>query len=538
MNRARASAFALLALLALAPVASARPLGIELWTDRGQDAVYQPGDGIQIKVRTSDDAYLLVYEIDSEGYVHLLFPRAFGPNFIEGRQTYRIPNDNSRDQLVVDGPTGEGYIVAIASLDPFEAMPWYLRPYDARAAEVGYIGRAEEEEGVTSDGRIVGDPFVAMERIRRQVLEDPDDREAFGTSYTEYYVHERVRYPRYMCYDCHRPSYWQWWDGFDPYYTTCSVFDFRVNWGWAWGPTYWFNWMPYYVYVVRYDCPPRYKPNSGWCFSSWDGWNRWNQLWSGRLVRHKSDPPANYVPPARYGWENRRPGFQPAHPAPPGFLAATVARGRQVQRMPLIRPADDDQRIVPRNDWRPGGELKRPAVGRMPARETGPGSREGRVEKGREARPGGDLRPAPGREGRGGSPGIERRTWERPGRTPVEERSTWDRPARTPVRDPRPAWTPRDDGNRPEPRPERRIDPAPVQRERPSYAPREGRMERPSYVPRETPRSERSGPRVERAPERPAPRVERSAPPPQKHEPARQEPQKGDRGRDDRGKER
>ena len=30
------------------------------------------------------------------------------------------------------------------------------------------------------------------------------------------------------CNDCHRPGAWAWWDGFDPYYTHCSVVDFSV----------------------------------------------------------------------------------------------------------------------------------------------------------------------------------------------------------------------------------------------------------------------------------------------------------------------
>ena len=44
---------------------------------------------------------------------------------------------------------------------------------------------------MTAEGRIVGDPFVAMERIRRRVLSDPDNDEAFATAYTSYYIHER-----------------------------------------------------------------------------------------------------------------------------------------------------------------------------------------------------------------------------------------------------------------------------------------------------------------------------------------------------------
>ena len=43
-----------------------------------------------------------------------------------------------------------------------------------------------------------------MERIRREVLTSPDDPDAFATSYTDYYTHTEVAYPRYLCNDCHR----------------------------------------------------------------------------------------------------------------------------------------------------------------------------------------------------------------------------------------------------------------------------------------------------------------------------------------------
>ena len=65
---------ALAAMLALATPARADQLGIDISTDRGNDAVYQPGDPLQLHIRVSNDAYVLAYEIDSEGYVKLLYP--------------------------------------------------------------------------------------------------------------------------------------------------------------------------------------------------------------------------------------------------------------------------------------------------------------------------------------------------------------------------------------------------------------------------------------------------------------------------------
>ena len=62
-------------------IAQPRSLGIEVWTDRGDDAVYKPGDEMQVKVRANDDCYMLVYQIDSDGSISVLYPwrRTSGP---------------------------------------------------------------------------------------------------------------------------------------------------------------------------------------------------------------------------------------------------------------------------------------------------------------------------------------------------------------------------------------------------------------------------------------------------------------------------
>jgi len=346
--------------------ASARAFSVDLWTDRGSDAVYRPGETIGIGARASEDAYLLVYEIDAEGNVHLLFPNRRSNGFVEGRREYRLPDDPDQAELVVQGPVGQGYIVAIASLDRFEDLPWYLRPYDPQAESMGYHGGPGEdaEEGITTEGRIVGDPFVAMERIRRRVLPDPEQQESFATAYVDYYVHTQVRYPRYLCNDCHRPGQWQWWDGFDPYYSRCSVFETRVNWSWGWGPSYWFGAVPYYVFVYRNDGPPRYRraAGGGACFSSWDGWRRWKGMWGSDLVRYKSPPPPGYEPPPGFGDVRRR---KRDGPSPPGFAAAgQVKRATGIQPMPIGR-GYEEPRDRERGERGPSGrEVRRMPIGR------------------------------------------------------------------------------------------------------------------------------------------------------------------------------
>lgn len=401
MNRSIPLALAAGALLCLAAgPATARGLGVEVWTDRGNDAVYQPGDGMTVKVRTSDDAWLLVYEIDTEGAVRVLYPDRARGEMVRGQQTLMVPDPRADIELVVQQSVGQSYIVAIASREPFGAMPWYLRPYSAQEEALGYFGGPDDDEGITAEGRIVGDPFVAMERIRRRVLDSPDDDEAFASAYTSYYVHTEVRYPRYVCYDCHRPNRWAWWDGFDPYYTDCSVFTFRVNWSWYWGPSYWFGHVPYYVYVYRPDCPPRYRRHfdSGVWYSAWDGWNRWCDLWGNDgLRRYKTRAPADYIPPAK--WKEVAVRMPAERSKPPGYLGTGRSRDGMSSRLPSGRSRPSGDVPTGRTDA-PGGRTRwsddtpvRPSGDRQPARRDDREGDAGRVQ--RPERDRGERQPAP-----------------------------------------------------------------------------------------------------------------------------------------------
>jgi hypothetical protein len=392
MNR-RWLGWLLPAALVLSPVmAFADEAKVDVWTDKGDEGVYQPGEHMDLRVRTAEDAWLLVYEIDTEGHVQLLYPYRGSSGYVEGRTTYRLPPDEMGVNLVVQQSVGQSYIVAIASTERFNELPWYLRPYDAQGQSVGYEPARDDEDGITPDGRIVGDPFVAMEKIRRRVLQYPEDGETFATSYTTYYVHDRVRYPRYICYDCHRPGRWAWWTGFDPYYTTCSVFDFQVNGMWAWGPNYWYGSVPYFYYVPRVDGPPRYAAyrRNHARYSAWNGWSYWHRAWSAALVRYKSAPPRNYVPPSR--WPQHGGGAT----LPPGFLAANLP-GKTRQVVGHDRPGDAHD--PGRGDGRRGGggddghrnagdeTISRHPVDRSPAGQA-PGEGEG---KGRSGEPSGGV---------------------------------------------------------------------------------------------------------------------------------------------------
>jgi hypothetical protein len=84
------------------------------------DGRFQRGDRAQVKVKVSEDGYLLVVRATTEGRVRILTPLDPGAdNFVRGGKTYEILGRGDRDAFTVDDPTGSGTILAAISPDPF-----------------------------------------------------------------------------------------------------------------------------------------------------------------------------------------------------------------------------------------------------------------------------------------------------------------------------------------------------------------------------------------------------------------------------------
>jgi hypothetical protein len=249
------------------PAASGR-LNVDVWINKEEGGVYRSGEKMQVFFRASEDAYVLIYNIDTEGYVHLIYPfRPRDPLRVRGGETNRVPARHDPYDLVAEGPEGVEYVVALASPLPFEDLPWYLAP-----------GLSEEPRQPSADGDdledgvIVGDPYVGMERIyRRLVPEGREDQVASADTY--FYIERRVEYPRYVCADCHHRTYW-----FDPYIDHCSVIEIRIDATWArYAPLRVRSARPRYYYNVRSGAPTRYR--------AWK--ERWSSLDGPPTLRSK-----------------------------------------------------------------------------------------------------------------------------------------------------------------------------------------------------------------------------------------------------------
>ncbi|MDF1544443.1 MAG: DUF4384 domain-containing protein [bacterium] len=102
-----------------------RYLDVEVSTNH-DDGEYFEGDNVTLKFRVNQDAFVVIYSVDSRDRVNLIFPATPGDdNFVRGGVTYRIPDGYSDYDLVVSGPEGVENIQIIASRDRFPVPDWY-----------------------------------------------------------------------------------------------------------------------------------------------------------------------------------------------------------------------------------------------------------------------------------------------------------------------------------------------------------------------------------------------------------------------------
>src|SRR5437773_294975 len=160
---------------------------VEVWTDGG-DSPYTSGQGVRTHFRADRDAFVTILRVDTDGRVRVLFPREpWEDNFARGGRDYEVQGGDDRHAFYVDDYPGVGYLFAVASADPFV--------YD------GIQSRDHWDYRLIADGRVRGDPYVALTDLAQRIV--PDGYSDWDYDITPYYVQQHYDYPRFLCYDCH-----------------------------------------------------------------------------------------------------------------------------------------------------------------------------------------------------------------------------------------------------------------------------------------------------------------------------------------------
>lgn len=236
------SGLAIIALLAPGAEAQAQdyPTGdepeVRVWLDRGDEPLLQRGDRVRLYYRTSHDAFVAIFRIDTDGMVRLLHPRAPGDEtFTRGGRDYRLLFPQSSYWYVDEYP-GKGYFFIVASPEPFD-----LSGFD-------YV-RREGSWDLSRVGRTVyQDPYLAMDDYVARIIPGWETV-PYALDFIAYDVGEAHDYPRFLCYDCHGfRSYATW----NPYTYACA--SFRVV---VWDDPYYYPAFRYRATRVVYATPRR-----------------------------------------------------------------------------------------------------------------------------------------------------------------------------------------------------------------------------------------------------------------------------------------
>jgi uncharacterized protein DUF4384 len=405
---------------------------IRLWINN--DGRFLPGDRAKVQVRTKDDGYLLVFHVDPEGHLRVLFPLDPGlDNFVRGGKKYEIRGRGDRESFEIDNTTGKGTVYAAVSRDPIRFDGFVLGDHwDYRALAPSRLSDNPEQE--------------LNELVRRMAQSDFDydlinyyasDRLAYRSDYSPYYNGSVYSDPWCYSYSC--SSYYG-----SPFNVSIGLFFGRPYRRYYYDP-YFYAYDPFYnpFFYDPYSYAPVYRPRYVYPYSRFYGYGGYysNPYYYDRYRSYRQP----YTPYRFRGADGSLAGFRdrggPTHwintvynPPVSHVRETPVATpGRRLSPLadaPGSRRADGDLQHLERHTveaHRSGGTTGRADGSRQnesqPVRREIDGPRsETRGERrdvpqppAREARPAPQPERAPVREAR-----PERREVERPSAPPQE----------------------------------------------------------------------------------------------------------------------
>ncbi|MDZ7779255.1 MAG: DUF4384 domain-containing protein [Gemmatimonadota bacterium] len=360
-----------------------------LWLDRGDEVVVQRGERLRIRYRTSEDAFMAIFRIDTDGRVSLLHPSdPRDDGYVRGGRDESLVLAQSPFWTVRDDP-GVGYLFMVASPEPLDFSRFeYHRDLGWDLSSVGAF--------------VYDDPYLAMDDFVAALIPDWEVV-PYGLDFVTYHVGEPRSYPRFLCYDCHTSRSFQTWN---PYAAMCSSYRIVI-----YDDPYFYPGYRYAGTRVVFPRPirdrPRYEVAERRPTEAWAPIVRVREA-PGRPAEFKETPTTNArsrrravrtVPsgsaPAAGGSARRRSGDDA--PAATGSRASPSS-GRSVRSAPAARRGSAGSEDAARG----GSATRRPTRGVRGARsaETRPSATSRRERPATRSRPSAGSRPAEATRGR------------------------------------------------------------------------------------------------------------------------------------------
>jgi len=230
-----------------------QPLRVNITQGLGDRDTYRRGEQINIAFEANQDAYAVVYRIDSDGGVTILWPRSrLDDGFVFGRHQYSLPAAGA-PRLRAGSEPGVEYVEAVVSLYPF----------DLRDIEVDFHHEPADEDYRYA---VAGDPFLAMNEVNHAITRLENAEDFVVTNYVSYYVERQVEHPRYLCGQCHAD------ENYDPYGASCTI---AIHHDYDWSNRWYvrFGYYPVYQYPAYYYVDPwSSRPWINYWYTPWYDW--------------------------------------------------------------------------------------------------------------------------------------------------------------------------------------------------------------------------------------------------------------------------
>lgn len=222
---------------------------IRIWLNN--DGRYERGEQARVQVKTREDGYLLVLNLDTDGRLRVLFPLdPRDDNLVRGGKTYQIVGRGGREGFTVSNRTGQGTVYAAVSRAPFRFEGYTVGDHwDFAALDDIRISDRPENDLNEFVRRIAGADFdydVLAYNVYEQVVygapnavlyDDDYSYGAYGYGGTSVFVGLSFGYPRFYDPFFYSPYY------YSPYY-------------------YWpYFYSPFYPVYYPYHYPRHYFPH-------------------------------------------------------------------------------------------------------------------------------------------------------------------------------------------------------------------------------------------------------------------------------------